>query len=286
VLGLPRRELLLDRFPVKVLDHGFVLLVDYAGDDDSIDRSARQSYGKGTTRKTGTARGLIRRLMRDRHDSPFESVDITIQLHVPIFVARQILRHRLFSVNELSARYSEMADEFYIPELAQICYQSKKNKQGRAEPLAEELGIEIRKLMKQTTANAYIAYKTMIDADVARETSRMVLPVNIYTTFTLKGNLRTWLHFLSLRMDEHAQWETRMFANEISKIIYEIAPEAHNAWMEYVFGGMSLSRTIKRLFLKHVDKVALTEDEMFVNLDKSEREHLLDIMALEDDIAA
>jgi thymidylate synthase (FAD) len=260
-----------------ILDHGFVRLVGSYGSDEAIDRAARQSYGKGT-RRTNGMRGLIRRLMRDRHDSPFEAVDLTFQFRVPIFVARQILRHRLFSVNEISGRYSEILDMFYIPALEQICYQSKQNKQGRAEPLPYAVGYEVRQLIESASAAAFVVYKAMLEQDVARETARMVLPLNTYTTFTLKGNLRTWLHFLNLRMEEHAQWETRQFANAVASHIEDVAPEAYYAWEEYVFHSFTLSRTMKRVVAKYLNPALVKADPDFLTLVSSEQEHFLDYL--------
>jgi thymidylate synthase (FAD) len=231
-------------FPV--LDHGFIKYIGHYGDDTTIESSARQSYGTGT-RKISSTRGLLRTLMREHHDSPFESVDITLQFRTPIFVARQFFRHRLFSPNEVSARYSILTDDvetdFYIPTLDQICVQDTKNRQGRAEPLEFNAAHSVQQEIREVTQTAFDSYERLIAAGVARETARMVLPLNVYTTFTFKGNLRTWLHFLHLRMDKHTQWESRQYANVVAEIVQYVAPEAYAAWQEYVQWGESYSWT-------------------------------------------
>ncbi len=231
-------------FPV--LDNGYVRYIDSYGGDESIESSARQSYGTGT-RKVNQTRGLLRTLMREHHDSPFEACDVTLQFRVPIFVARQFLRHRHFSVNEVSARYSVLTDDldhdFYLPDLDQICTQDTKNRQGRAEPLEFNAAHSVQQEIREISRVSFESYERLLAAGVARETARMVLPLNVYTTFTLKGNLRTWLHFLHLRMDVHTQWESRQYAFKVGEIIHEIAPLAYEAWQEHVQEGETFSET-------------------------------------------
>lgn len=243
-----------------VLDnHGWVAYIDHMGGDEAIERAARQSYGDKAKKRRNT-RNLIRYLLRNRHDSPFESCEIVIQFRVPLFVARQMFRHRLMSPNEISGRYVVLEEAYYVPSLEQICYQSKDNKQGRGEAMPGDLALACQQWIQSSSEHAFGNYHALLKAGVANETARIVLPLNTYTVFTFKGNLRTWLHFLHLRLHHHAQWEVRQVAKEVAAIVQEIAPEAYAAWEEYTYGATTLSRTLKRLIARHLDLDGLTFD--------------------------
>ncbi len=216
----------IDKIPI--LDKGFVKLVDYMGDDNSIVQSARVSYGEGTKTKRNDEK-LINYLWKNKHTTPFEMCEIKLHIKAPIFVARQWFRHRTASYNEISARYSEMKDEFYLAELNQLCEQSDKNKQCRDEKLVED-GLYIKGLLEQAHKYTYMVYKELLKSGLARELARGILPVNLYTEFYFKINLKNLLHFLSLRNHSHAQYEIREYAiaiEEIIKILYPVTYEAY-----------------------------------------------------------
>lgn len=218
-------------FPV--LDHGFVSLVDYMGNDEAIEAAARVSYGHGT-RHVSKTRGLIRYLLRHRHTTPFEMVEFKFHCAMPIFVARQWIRHRTASVNEYSARYSILPMLFYMPEPEQLAPQSKDNKQGReSEPLDPKIHSNIvgRFVMHRSTAIS--DYRWMTHRNVARELARIDLPLSTYTEWYWKIDLHNLLHFLTLRVDPHAQWEIRQFANVIAGMVQRVAPLAFEAWVDY-----------------------------------------------------
>lgn len=250
---------------LAVLDHGFVKLVESMGGDASIAAAARQSY-QGGTKKVRSDEGLIRYLFRNNHSTPFEAVQIHLQFRIPMFVARQIVRHRLFSYNEESGRYSELRNDFYVPEVNQICYQSTTNKQGRSGPLpvveAEAIRIAMRKHMNESFA----LYRELLDRGVARETARIHLPLATYTTIGMNGNLRSWLHFLLLRTDPHAQWETRQFAIAAAELIRPIAPQAFAAWDHYQRDSVTIPgklwRRIKEMFEREDAREMLAMFEM------------------------
>lgn len=214
---------------IDVLDHGFVRLVDHYGDDNRIVQAARVSYGAGTkTKRQDNA--LIAYLMRNEHMSPFEMVDFTFHIKAPIFVARQWFRHRTASVNEISARYSVMADQFYVPEVARK--QSTINKQGSAGDVDDPQRCNDLFLLAYTAA--YSAYTELLEEGVSREQARLVLPVGLYTEFYWKQNLRNLLHLLHLRLDSHAQEEAQQYAQAILALVEPIAPATVQAWREYV----------------------------------------------------
>lgn len=229
---VPEAEELLDK-PISVLDHGFVRLVDYMGGDERIVQAARVSYGKGTKTKREDA-GLIRYLMRNDHWTPFEQVQLTFHVKLPIFVARQWIRHRTARVNEISARYSVMEDEFYIPDADRVLAQSKRNKQGGEGDLAAEVRDDARARLERTAAAAYADYTRMIEAGVARETARTVLPVSLYTQWYWQSDLRNLLHFIRLRADAHAQYEIQVYARALAVCAKAVAPIAWAAYEEYV----------------------------------------------------
>lgn len=236
---------------IQCLDKGFIRLVDSMGGDDAIVQAARVSYGKGT-RKVSEDKGLIRYLMRHRHTTPFEMVEFKFHAKMPIFVARQWVRHRTANINEYSLRYSEARDEFYIPEPEHILYQSKLNKQGRAGEVPQDLKKKVIGYFKEMSEKSYAIYAALSEAGIARELARAILPVNLYTEWYWKNDLHNILHFLSLRLDKHAQYEIRIYAEAMAKIIVEIVPIVYEAFEDYVLNGMRYSRVEQSLLSKHL----------------------------------
>ena len=241
--------------PMPVLDHGFVRVVDYMGDDQAIVQAARVSYGAGT-KQQNQDRGLIRYLMRHRHSTPFEMCEIKYHIKLPIFIARQWIRHRTANVNEYSARYSIMAKEFYIPQRAQLGAQSSMNKQGRADGLLQGAEADrVLHLLTQDASNCYDHYEEMLNEDVmgnrlneensglSRELARMNLTLNTYTEWYWKIDLHNLFHFLSLRADSHAQYEIRAYADVMLETVKRWVPLAYEAFEEYRMHGAHLSRT-------------------------------------------
>ena len=234
---------------ISILDHGFVRLVDHLGDDSSICQAARVSYGKGT-KTVRDDRALIRYLIRHRHDSPLEFVDFRFHLKVPIFVARHLVRHRTFSMNEVSARYSELPDEYYTPDISNISSQSTQNKQGRSEPLSPEDASDSRIQMHNAATRSFSVYKSLLEKGVARELARACLPVSAYTEFYWKANLRNIFHFLKLRLDSHAQYETRQVAAAVSNLVFPVVPLATEAFEDYVLNAHTFSNTEMQMLRK------------------------------------
>lgn len=241
-LTTPEAEKLLDK-EIPVLDKGFVRLVDYLGGDARIVQSARVSYGEGTTtvRRDKT---LIDYLMRHLHTSPFEQVIITIHAKLPIFVARQWIRHRTARLNEYSGRYSEMVDEFYIPSPERIRTQDTYNIQGSSEDeVPPELQKKVISLIEKDCGDSYADYRAMLDDGVSRELARINLPLTLYTEWYWQIDLHNLFHFLKLRMDEHAQWEIRQYANALAKIAQAVAPWAFESFEEHILHGANFSRS-------------------------------------------
>lgn len=219
--------------PINVLDHGFVRLIDYMGNDAAIVQAARVSYGEGTKKRSEDA-ALIRYLLRHRHTSPFEMVDIKLHIKAPIFVARQWVRHRTASMNEISGRYSILPEELYLPDDTQISFQSSDNKQGRSTTdVPEPLRRRVHDLLLVGQREAYAGYQELIDAEIARELARITLPLSVYTEWYWKMNLHNLFHFLSLRVDPHAQFEIRIYAEAICLILQRLAPVAYQAFVDY-----------------------------------------------------
>lgn len=225
--------------------HGYVVLVDYMGNDAAIVQAARVSYGMGT-RSLRDDRGLIRYLMRHRHTTPFEMVEFKFLVRLPIYVARQWVRHRTANLNEVSARYSVVRDEFDLPPLDDIRRQSTRNRQGRDEALPPEVSERFRSDVERISREAYAAYTRALDAGVARETARILLPLATYTEWYWKIDLHNLLHFLSLRLDPHAQEEIRRYAVELGKIARVVCPVAYEAFEEFTLDGLSLTRREQR----------------------------------------
>ncbi|MFH1050104.1 MAG: FAD-dependent thymidylate synthase [bacterium] len=225
----------------ECLDKGFVRLVDYMGDDSAIVQAARVSYGKGTKSVT-MDRELIRYLLRHRHTSPFEMVEFKFHVKLPIFVARQWIRHRTANVNEYSGRYSEMKNEFYVPEIFQLRHQSSLNKQARGnEELPKKTSGTILKKMQKAQSTLYNDYEFYLAKDLARELSRINLPLSTYTEWYWKIDLHNLLHFLRLRMDWHAQFEIRVYAEKIADLIKPIVPMTYQAFQDYTVNSLTFS---------------------------------------------
>ncbi|MED5433625.1 MAG: FAD-dependent thymidylate synthase, partial [Candidatus Neomarinimicrobiota bacterium] len=226
---------------IKCLDKGFVRLVDSMGGDDAIVQSARVSYGKGTS-KLSQDRGLIRYLMRHRHTTPFEMVEFKFHCKMPIFVARQWVRHRTANINEYSLRYSEARDEFYYPDPDHIEFQSSINKQGRMGEVDSDLKKKVQNYFKEISERSFEIYSELNEAGVARELARAILPVNLYTEWYWKNDLHNLLHFIGLRSDGHAQYEIRIFSDAMASFVKEVAPFAWEAYQDYVVKGMRFSK--------------------------------------------
>ena len=231
---------------IPVLDHGFVRVVDYMGDDAAICQAARVSYGKGT-KSVQNDEGLIRYLMRHWHSTPFEMCEVKLHVKLPVFVARQWIRHRTANVNEYSARYSILDREFYIPAPEHIAAQSVVNNQGRGAALTGDEAARVLDILKTDSERSYDNYQAMISGDgqqgLARELARMNLPANIYTQWYWKVDLHNLLHFLRLRADAHAQYEIRVYADAICSVVADWVPFAYAAFEDYRLGGATLSGT-------------------------------------------
>lgn len=227
---------------IPCLDKGFVRLVDVMGDDAAIVQAARVSYGSGT-KKVHEDRGLIRYLLRHMHTTPFEMVEFKFHIKLPIFVARQWIRHRTANVNEYSGRYSEMKDEFYVPAIDQVRAQSVSNKQGRAdEAFPVDEAERIIAMMESSQQQAYAEYQQMLSQDLAREIARINLPVSNYTEWYWKIDLHNLFHFLRLRIDAHAQYEIRVYAQAMADLIKPYVPMAYEAFEDYILKSQRFSR--------------------------------------------
>jgi len=237
---VPEAEKLLDQ-EIKVLDHGFVRLVDYMGGDSRIVQTARVSYGEGTKTIRQDA-GLIDYLLRHEHTSPFEHVIFELHCKMPIFVARQWIRHRTARLNEISGRYSVMKDEFYLPPRSQISLQSTDNKQGRnPEAVPSELQDKVLELLKKDQSASYANYTDILNDGIARELARINLPLSMYTEWYWQMDLKNMLHFLKLRMDSHAQWEIQEYARAVSKIVKAVCPLAYESFERHILRGAKFS---------------------------------------------
>jgi thymidylate synthase (FAD) len=245
-------EILYETLPV--LDHGFVRVIDYMGDDSSIVQAARVSYGRGT-KHVSKDRGLINYLMRHRHTTPFEMCEIKYHVKLPIFVARQWIRHRTANVNEYSARYSILANEFYVPEPEHLAPQTSTNGQGRGASLDIHDAQRVLDLLREDGERAYVQYRTLLNEDdagapidpnwpgLARELARMSLSLNFYTEWYWKIDLYNLMHFLGLRADPHAQYEIRAYAEAMLGTMQRWVPSAYAAFLEYRMNAASISAT-------------------------------------------
>ncbi|TAK73390.1 MAG: FAD-dependent thymidylate synthase [Dehalococcoidia bacterium] len=239
--------------PLPVLDHGLVRVIDYMGDDAAVVQAARVSYGRGTRRQRDD-QGLINYLMRNWHTSPFEMCEIKLHVKLPIFVARQWIRHRTANVNEYSARYSILDNEFYIPDAANIAVQSSTNRQGRGETLGAQQARRVQAILREDAERAYANYDALLNEGpdgaprdpsydgVARELARMNLSLNFYTQWYWKTDLHNLMHFVRLRADAHAQYEIRVYADILSDVMARWVPMTHRAFVNYRQGGAQLSQ--------------------------------------------
>ena len=223
-----------------ILDRGYIRLVDMMGDDSSVVQAARCSTGKGTTDPKRDEE-LLRYLMRNEHTSPFEMVEMKWHAKMPIFVARQWIRHRTANVNEFSGRYSEFEKEYYVPSEETFKLQSQLNKQGGNRLVEESIYKKSSDEIIDISENAWITYQDMIEEGVSREQARIVLPVNYYTNWYWKNDLKNTLHFLKLRKDKHSQWEIREYADAMADIIKEKLPMSYKAFEDYALNGEKLS---------------------------------------------
>lgn len=263
-------EVLYEAMPV--LDHGFVRVVDYMGTDSAIVQAARVSYGKGT-KKVNEDAGLINYLVRHRHTTPLEMCEIKFHIKLPMFVARQWIRHRTANVNEYSARYSILDKEFYVPQPEQLAAQSKQNHQGRGELLEGEEAMRALQWLKEDGARCYEHYEAMLNQDgsgntldennkgLARELARMNLPVNFYTQWYWKIDLHNLLHFLSLRADSHAQYEIRVYAEAMLELVKRWVPHTYEAFKRYRLGAVTFSAPAMEVLKKMLAGQTVTQEE-------------------------
>ncbi|CAM3312042.1 FAD-dependent thymidylate synthase [Paracoccus nototheniae] len=246
-----------------VLDHGLVRVVDYMGDDAAICQAARVSYGTGT-KSVQNDEGLIRYLMRHWHSTPFEMCEVKLHVKLPVFVARQWIRHRTANVNEYSGRYSILDREFYIPAPEHLAAQSSLNHQGRGEVLQGAEAARVLDLLREDAMRSYDSYESMLSQDgqqgLARELARMNLPANIYTQWYWKVDLHNLLHFLRLRADAHAQYEIRAYADVICDITRDWVPAAFNAFRDYRMDAVSLSAQAKTVLKRRLAGEVVTQE--------------------------
>ena len=284
----PGAEEILGRY-FPVLDHGFVALVDYMGSDEDIERAARVSYGFGT-RKRSQTRGLLRYLRRHKHTTPSEMVELKFHCSMPIFIARQWIRHRTANVNEMSGRYSLMPMLFYQPPDEQLQAQSAQNHQGRAgAPLDAALRAEAFQRWQSLRADSVATYEWLNDHEVARELARIDLPLSTYTQWYWKIDLHNLLHFLTLRVDAHAQWEIQEFGRVMAGMLKRVAPLSYEAWIDYDVCGAHLSRMeldVLRALVRGADGGVVTDaaklsraDMEAKGLSGRESEELLTVLA-------
>jgi thymidylate synthase (FAD) len=257
---------------IPVLDHGFVRVIDYMGDDAAVVQAARVSYGRGT-RRVSEDTGLLRYLMRHRHTTPFEMCEIKFHVKLPIFVARQWIRHRTANVNEYSARYSVLDREFYIPEAGHLAAQSSANRQGRGEALSSREAAEVLQMLREDASRCFDHYEQTLNENpdgtprepgrrgLARELARMNVTLNTYTQWYWKIDLHNLLHFLGLRADRHAQYEIRVYAERMSEIVAAWVPTVYRAFQDYrldavTFSGSMLTILRKMLAGRPVDQAS------------------------------
>ncbi|UPY35146.1 FAD-dependent thymidylate synthase [Sediminicoccus sp. KRV36] len=272
---------------MPVLDHGFLRVVDYMGDDGAVVQSARVSYGRGT-KAANEDRGLIRYLMRHRHSTPFEMCEIKYHVKLPIFVARQWIRHRTANVNEYSARYSVMDREFYIPEPEQLAAQSSSNRQGRGDVLEGEDAALVLDMLREDATRNYDHYAWMLNEDaagepmergrtgLARELARMNLTLNTYTQWYWKTDLHNLLHFLSLRGDAHAQYEIRVYAEAMLETVKAWVPLTYEAFADYRMGAVMMSAQMLAIVRRMLGGEVVTQESS--GLSKREWRELMEVL--------
>ena len=269
---------------IPVLDHGFIRVIDYMGDDSSIVQSARVSYGKGT-KKVSTDEGLIRYLMRHWHSTPFEMCEIKYHVKLPIFIARQWIRHRTANVNEYSARYSILDKEFYIPAKEQLSAQATNNRQGRGDLITGQQADEVLKILKDDAVRTYDNYEKMLNerfdgtvidekkSGLARELARMNLTLNSYTQWYWKTDLLNLMNFLFLRGDSHAQYEIRVYAEKMLDTVKKWVPITHAAFLDYRVGAVHLSSKGLKVIKSMISGKKVSQEES--GLSKREWDELM-----------
>ena len=276
---------------IPVLDHGFIRVIDYMGDDSSIVQAARVSYGKGT-KKVNTDAGLIKYLMRHWHSTPFEMCEIKYHVKLPIFIARQWIRHRTANVNEYSARYSILDKEFYLPSSEHLAAQSKSNRQGRGDIIEGDQAKEVLDLLKSDAERTYKNYEQMLNerydgsiidekkSGLARELARMNLTLNTYTQWYWKTDLLNLMNFLRLRADNHAQYEIRTYADKMLDTLKKWVPITYEAFMDYRVGGTEVSSKGKSIIKKLIKGEKVTIEDS--GLSKREWNELMKSFDLND----
>ena len=276
---------------IPILDHGFIRVIDYMGDDTSIVQAARVSYGKGT-KKVSTDSGLIKYLMRHWHSTPFEMCEIKYHVKLPIFIARQWIRHRTANVNEYSARYSILDKEFYLPAVENLAAQSQSNRQGRGDVLSGDQAKKVLDLLKKDAEQTYDNYETMLNerydgsiidekqVGLARELARMNLTLNTYTQWYWKTDLLNLMNFLRLRADHHAQYEIRAYADAMLDTVKRWVPITHDAFMDYRVGGTEVSSKGKKIIQKLIGGEKIDAEKS--GLSKREWNELMTAFDLKD----
>ena len=276
---------------IPILDHGFIRVIDYMGDDTSIVQAARVSYGKGT-KKVSTDSGLIKYLMRHWHSTPFEMCEIKYHVKLPIFIARQWIRHRTANVNEYSARYSILDKEFYLPAPQNLAAQSQSNRQGRGDVLEGEKAKKVLDLLKGDAEQTYNNYEMMLNErydgsiidenglGLARELARMNLTLNTYTQWYWKTDLLNLMNFLRLRADHHAQYEIRAYADAMLDTVKKWVPITYEAFIDYRVGGTEVSSKGKEVIKKLIQGQTINMDES--GLSKREWNELMETFDLKD----
>ncbi len=276
---------------IPILDHGFIRVIDYMGDDTSIVQAARVSYGKGT-KKVSTDAGLIKYLMRHWHSTPFEMCEIKYHVKLPIFIARQWIRHRTANVNEYSARYSILDKEFYLPAVENLAAQSQSNRQGRGDVLSGDQAKKVLDLLKKDAEQTYDNYETMLNerydgsiidekqVGLARELARMNLTLNTYTQWYWKTDLLNLMNFLRLRADHHAQYEIRAYADAMLDTVKKWVPITYDAFMDYRVGGTEVSSKGKKIIQKLIGGEEINPEKS--GLSKREWNELMTAFDLKD----
>jgi len=278
---------------IPILDHGFIRVIDYMGDDTSVVQSARVSYGKGT-KKVSTDEGLIRYLMRHWHSTPFEMCEIKYHVKLPIFIARQWIRHRTANVNEYSARYSILDKEFYIPSREQLSAQASNNRQGRGDLITGEQADEVLKILKEDSIRTYENYEKMLNerfdgsvidenkSGLTRELARMNLTLNSYTQWYWKTDLLNLLNFLFLRADSHAQYEIRVYAEAMLDTVKKWVPITHAAFLDYRVGAAHVSSKGLKIVKSMINGNKVSFENS--NLSKREWNELMETLELKEKI--
>ncbi len=276
---------------IPILDHGFIRVIDYMGDDTSIVQAARVSYGKGT-KKVSTDSGLIKYLMRHWHSTPFEMCEIKYHVKLPIFIARQWIRHRTANVNEYSARYSILDKEFYLPAIENLAAQSQSNRQGRGDVLSGDQAKKVLDLLKKDAEQTYDNYETMLNerydgsvidekqVGLARELARMNLTLNTYTQWYWKTDLLNLMNFLRLRADHHAQYEIRAYADAMLDTVKRWVPITYEAFLDYRVGGTEVSSKGKKIIQKLISGEKVDAEKS--GLSKREWNELMSALELKD----